>query len=164
MCLVEVPATYKTITKRVLVSPATTREIVNPAKYTTVRKQIIKTPAMERKIDIPAEYKMVKIRRMTSPALVQRIAIPEEFQNVSKRELMTEGRLEWREVLCNTNTTSDVIFSLQNKLKDAGYNPGPIDGDIGTTTMTAVKSYQKDKGLPVGELTIETLKSLGLRY
>ena len=36
MCLVEVPATYKTISKEVLVSPATTRTVEIPAVYKTV--------------------------------------------------------------------------------------------------------------------------------
>ena len=45
MCLVEVPATYKTVTKTVLKTPATTRKVETPAEYTTVRKQVMKTPA-----------------------------------------------------------------------------------------------------------------------
>ncbi len=162
MCLVEVPATYKTITKRVLAKPATTREITNPAKYTTVRRKIMKTPPTVRKITIPAEYKTVKVRKMTSPAQIQKIAIPEEFQTVSRRELLSEGGMQWKPILCETNTTPGLISSLQAKLKTAGYNPGTIDGGLGRQTMAAVQKYQKDKGLAVGELTLETLKSLGL--
>ena len=175
MCLVEVPATYKTITKRVLVQAATTREITNPAKYTTikkqiiktpptVRKQIMKTPATVRRIKIPAEYKIVKVRKLTSPAQIQRVAIPEEFQTVSKRELLTEGKMEWQPILCGTNVTHEIIHSLQSALIDAGYNPGSIDGSLGRKTMAAIQAYQKDKGLPSGELTLETLKSLKIDF
>jgi hypothetical protein len=175
MCLVEVPATYKTITKRVLVQAATTREITNPAKYTTVKKQvmktpptvrrqIIKTPATVRRIEIPAEYKTVKVRKLTSPAQIQRVAIPEEFQTVSRRELLTEGKMEWKPILCETNVTHETIHSLQSALKDAGYDPGSIDGSLGRKTMAAVQAYQKEKGLPSGELTLETLRSLKVDF
>lgn len=175
MCLVEVPATYKTITKRILVQAATTREITNPAKYTTVkkqiiktpptvRKQIIKTPATVRRIEIPAEYKTVKVRKLADPAQIQRIAIPEEFQTVSRRELLTEGKMQWQPILCETNVTHEIIHSLQSALKDEGYDPGRIDGSLGRQTMIAVQAYQKDKGLPSGELTLETLKSLKVDF
>lgn len=164
MCLIEVPATYKTISKRVLISNATTREIITPAKYTTVRTQVMKTPPTVRKIEIPAEYKTVQVRKMISPAVAKSIAIPEEFQTVSRREMLTEGRMEWRPVLCETNTTPGLISSLQRALDTAGYNPGPIDGNYGSQTMSAVRSYQKDKGLPVGQLTIDTLSSLGIKF
>ncbi len=175
MCLVDVPATYKTITKRVLVKPATTREINNPAKYTTVRKQIIdtparvrkqviKTPAMVRRIEIPAQYKTVKVRKLAAPAQIQRVAIPEEFQTVSKKEMLTEGKMQWQPILCETNVTPDIIYSLQSALKDAGYNPGSIDGSLGRQTMKAVHAYQLDKGLSHGSLTLETLKSLKINF
>ena len=38
MCLVEVPASYKTVEKRVLVSPARTETIEIPAEYETVTR------------------------------------------------------------------------------------------------------------------------------
>ncbi|MBL7054487.1 bifunctional phosphoribosylaminoimidazolecarboxamide formyltransferase/IMP cyclohydrolase, partial [Candidatus Woesearchaeota archaeon] len=34
---------------------------------------------------------------------------------------------EWRQVLCETNTTPDVISKLQSALIAKGYNPGPVD-------------------------------------
>jgi len=37
MCLVEVPAQYKTVRKRVLVNPATVKEVTIPAEYKTVK-------------------------------------------------------------------------------------------------------------------------------
>ncbi len=60
MCLVTIPATYKTVTKRALVSPATTRAIEIPAKYKTVKKRIVKSGPTTRSVTIPAEYKIVK--------------------------------------------------------------------------------------------------------
>lgn len=160
MCLVTVPATYKTVSKRVLVSDATTREIENPAEYQPVKKRVMKTPPTTRKVVIPAEYKMVKTRKLVEDSKTQAITIPAEYTDVTKREMVTDGRIEWRPVLCQTNTTPDVIRKLQTALDKAGFNPGPIDGQLGQGTLSAVSNYQKAKGLPTGGLTIHTLESL----
>jgi hypothetical protein len=163
MCLVEIPATYKTVSKRVLVSSAKTREVMIPAEYKTVRRQVMNTPPTTRKIEIPAEYAKVRVRKLVSPAQIKKIPIPAEYQQVTRQEIVTEGRMEWRRIMCETNITSDVIVRIQQALQRAGYNPGPIDGVIGTETNAAIRSYQKAKGLAVGNLTYETLSSLGVR-
>jgi hypothetical protein len=163
MCLVEIPATYKMVSKRVLVSPTTSREVTIPAEYKTVRRQVMQTPPMTRKVEIPAEYAKVRVRKLVSPAQIKKIPISAEYQQVTRREIVTEGRMEWRRIMCETNITSDVIVRIQQALQRAGHNPGPIDGVIGTETNAAIRSYQKAKGLAVGNLTYETLSSLGVR-
>ena len=52
---------------------------------------------------------------------------------------------------------------IQKALKNAGYDPGPVDGSLGGKTVQAIKSYQRRKGLAVGGLTLETLETLGLK-
>jgi hypothetical protein len=163
MCLVEVPATYKTLTKRVLAKPAATRELVIPAEFKTVRRQVMKTPPATRTIEIPADYAKVKVRKLVSPAQIKKIPIPAEFQTVTRQEMVTEGRMEWTRIMCETNITSDVVVRIQRALLNAGHDPGPIDGVIGVETMGAVKAFQTAKGLAVGNLTYETLKSLGVK-
>ena len=80
MCLEEVPAEYKTVTKQVLKSPATTRLV-----------------------QVPAEYKTVQVKKLVSPAKENRIPIPAEYQTVTKTIKESEGQMVWREVLCETN-------------------------------------------------------------
>jgi peptidoglycan hydrolase-like protein with peptidoglycan-binding domain len=48
-------------------------------------------------------------------------------------------------------------------LKDAGYDPGPIDGILGYQTKSALIKFQKANNLPEGRLDIETLKKLGVQ-
>ena len=64
MCLVEVPASYKTVSKRVMVSPPTTKELFIPAEYKTIKKRVMVEPPKERRVEIPAEYKTVKVRKI----------------------------------------------------------------------------------------------------
>ncbi|RMF85391.1 MAG: hypothetical protein D6736_17360 [Nitrospinota bacterium] len=163
MCLVNVPATYKTIKKQVLKKPATTRKVEIPAKYITIKKQVVKEPAKIRKIPVPAEYKTVKVRKLISPPQEKRIPVPAEYQTITKKIKVSEGRMEWRPVLCETNVTPKVVKSIQEALQKAGFDPGQIDGVLGRATMAAVESFQKAKGLPVGSLTIETLNLLGVK-
>ena len=70
--------------------------------------------------------------------------------------------MEWQSILCETNTTPNVISSLQRALKMRGYDPGRIDGVLGRETLNAVSSYQRSKGMASGQLTMETLQSLNV--
>ncbi len=160
MCLVTIPATYKTVTKQVLVKDAETREVEIPAEYKTVKKRVMKTPPGTRKIEIPAEYKTVKVRKLVKPATTRSVEIPAQFTTVKRRNMIADGHMEWRPVLCETNISSGIVQSVQTALDGKGFNPGPIDGIIGHQTMDAMKRYQRTNGLATGGLTIETLKSL----
>ncbi len=60
-------------------------------------------------------------------------------------------------------STGPKVKELQQRLKDLGFNPGPIDGVFGTGTHQAVISFQKYKGLDpdgvVGPATWKVLTS-----
>jgi hypothetical protein len=163
MCLVEVPATYKTVKKKVMAEPPTTREVTLPAHYQIVKKRVMVKPATTRRIEIPAEYKTVKVRKLVSPPQQRRIQIPAEYQTVTKTEQVTDGRMEWRRILCETNVTPQIVSRVQTALLKAGHNPGPIDGILGQQTIGAIKAYQKEKGLATAGLTYRTMESLGIK-
>ena len=162
MCLVEVPASYKTVKKTVMVNAPGTRKVEIPAEYKTVKKRVVIKPAQERTISIPAEYEMVKVRKMVTPPQEQRIPVAEEYQTVTKTVKTDDGHMEWRRIMCETNVTPDVVTRIQTTLHQAGYDPGPIDGILGRQTVAAVKSYQRDNRLAEGGLTYETVKKLGI--
>ncbi len=179
---IEIPAKYKTITKRVKVADAefvwheihskdmdarsrTGNQIClleTPAQFKTVTRRVVKTPASTKTVEIPAQYKTVKVRKLVSAPQEKRIEIPAKYKTITKRVKVADQRVEWRSVLCRTNMTPGVISELQRALKAAGFNPGPIDGIVGSATLRAVSAYQREKGLPRGGLTIDTLKSLGI--
>lgn len=160
MCLVEVPPEYKTVTKKVVKTPAGVKKVELPAEYKTVKRRVVVEPAKTTTVDIPAEYKTVKVRKLAEPPKERRIAIPAEYQEVTDKVLVSEGHLEWRPILCETNTTVGIVSKLQQALRKAGYNPGNVDGVLGSNTLSAVRAYQKANGMASGQLTMETLRRL----
>lgn len=178
----QVPADYKWVSEKIMVEPAhttwkkgrglieqvdnSTGEIMClvevPAKYKTVKRQVMVNPPKTRKVEIPAAYKTVKVRKLVSESQERRIPIPAEYQTVTKTTQVTEGKMEWRRVLCETNVTNETISRIQSALANKGFDPGPIDGIIGSQTYVAIKAYQRSKGLATGGLTYETMKSLGI--
>ena len=165
LCLVEEPAEYKTVTKRVLKKEATTREVTIPAEYKTVTKRVMKTPPTTRKVTIPATYQTVTKRVLKSPATTRRIEIPAEYETVTERVIANEASLEWVPVLCDVNVTSAKIREIQGALKRTGHYGGPVDGVFGSQTSTAVASFQRSKNLSQGYgLTLQTLEALSIQY
>ncbi|MGV6818713.1 MAG: peptidoglycan-binding domain-containing protein [Thiotrichales bacterium] len=134
----------------------------SPAVYKNVTKTVLKTPASSKRVEVPAEYKTVRVRKITSPAQEKRIPIPAKIQKVTKKVKIEDERLEWRQILCETNTTPALLKRVQQALKDAGFNPGPIDGQYGSQTQRALDEFQMKNNLPRGGLTLSTLKSLNI--
>jgi len=72
VCLTEVPTTYKTITKRVVLQPA-------------VRKSMPVIPSV----------KSIKIEQMLSPARSERIAIPPKYMTINQRKKSEDSKYYW---------------------------------------------------------------------
>lgn len=162
MCLIEVPPEYKIVKKRVIDTAPTTKTVEIPAEYKIVKKRVVAEPARVETTKIPAEYKVVKVRKLVSAASEKRTQVPAEYVTVTERTKTADAKLTWRSVLCETNTTKDIVRRLQQALASTGHYKGPIDGIIGSATRTALSTYQDSKGLARGQMTLETLKSLGI--
>ncbi|HZP87199.1 MAG TPA: peptidoglycan-binding domain-containing protein, partial [Burkholderiales bacterium] len=166
LCLVEVPAQYETITKQVVKTPATTREREIPPVYKTVERQVLKTPATTREVQVPAEYTTVKVQKMVEPAREQRVAVPAQYETVQRTVLASPAKEEWRQVLCEVNSTPENIRALQDALRAAGYDPGPSTGELNAATMRALRQYQAARNLPVDPgqyVNMATVQALGVQ-
>ena len=132
------------------------------ARFVNVKTRVLKTPASVKAVEVPAEYATVRINRLISPASEQRIPIPQKTKEIAKRIQIEPSRLEWRKVLCETNMNPKLITDIQRALKQAGFDPGPIDGVLGNDTQRAIEAFQVQKNLDRGGLTYETLKELNV--
>jgi peptidoglycan hydrolase-like protein with peptidoglycan-binding domain len=93
------------------------------------------------------------------------VNVPAAVTTVTKKNLVTKGGFsEWREVVCAANVTSAVIRDVQAALKAKGYDAGASNNVLNAQTKAALTKFQKDNGLPVGAMDLETLKALGVNY
>ena len=164
MCRVEIPAEFKEFTQKVIDQPARTKEEVIPAKYETVERKVLKTPPTTRKKVIPAKYVTIKIKELVEPEKFEVIDTPPRFASVQKKTLLASETVQWRQILCETNTTPGIVLRLQNALIAAGYKLGfSPDGELGPGTLAVIRKFQEDNSLPTGGLTISTIEKLGVQ-
>lgn len=161
LCKVEIPAQYDTVTRTRLVTPERTETTVIPATYRTVTREVVKTPPQIIENIVPAVFEEIQVQKIVTEAREEVTVIPATYKTVEKRVVTGGGGLEWREVLCDTNTTPAKIAEIQTALTAAGYNV-PADGDFGPGTLRAMEAYQRANNLPVGYLTVSTVQALGV--
>ena len=117
---VNMPAKYKNVTDRILLSPQKYSYLSIPAVYTRVQRKVLVSPTKNiwesskntlchtnrehKKVyclkQIPAVYKTVTKRVMTTPKRTIKQVIPAQYTNVTKRVKTYEGRIAWKEVGC----------------------------------------------------------------
>ncbi len=184
MCLVEVPPVYKTMKKRVLVSPATTKKIAIkptyktvrkrvlvepprvvkqeiPAEYRTISKLVLKEPATTKSVTIPAKYQTIRKYVMVEPPSTRTIDIPAETREITRKVKVADGSMQWKAILCETNADRSTIASIQQALRKNDYQVAKT-GRLDARTMAALEEFQRAKGLTAGQITIETLDALGV--
>lgn len=128
MCLIEVPAEYKTIASKVIVASARAQTQKHNAEYKDVERHVmIETPKMLKK-RIPVEYKTITIKKVAQKTQASCVETPSTYQTVTSHVKVTNSELEWRNTLCKTNTTGDVMRHLQRVLFSFRAYLGAIDG------------------------------------
>ena len=164
VCYEEIPAVYRNETYQVMTEPSRTVEEVIPAVYKTVTRRVIDREADVQEVPVDPVYKNIETKVMVSPETTREETIPAVYMDVKERRLVSKGNFTvWTEILCASKTTNSKIRDVQRALDARGYDPGPIDGVLGIKTQTALKQYQKDNNLPLGNLNLETLKALGIK-
>jgi len=66
-----------------------------PAKYKTIKKRILKSPASTKVLEVPAETKVIKVKKLLADVQVQHITQPALYETVDKIELESEARFDW---------------------------------------------------------------------
>jgi hypothetical protein len=104
--LVETPAEYQTITKRVnkgcdasgMSDAGCTKTTDVPAKMGTRTVRKVKTPATTREEIIPAEFKTMTVRKVKTPATTREEIIPAEYATVKKQVIKTPASSREEEI------------------------------------------------------------------
>ena len=139
ICLLESPAQYKKVTKTIMESPASVKEVL-----------------------IEPSYKVMKVKKLVEKAKEIKVPIEAKYKTLAKREKISDAYQSWERILCQTNMNKEVILKIQHALKAKEYEPGKIDGVLGRGTRIAIDKYQRDNSLATGGITYETLKSLNI--
>ncbi len=66
---------------------------------------------------------------------------PAVFEDISYQVKVSDGKIERRAVLYETNVTPDKIKEIQRALAAAGFNLGSVNGVLCAQTMAAVNAY-----------------------
>lgn len=133
-----------------------------PAEYENIERQVVRTPAGFQKEEGTAVFEDFSVEKLISEASEQRTPIPPQVKTMIRRVKVSDSRLEWRPVLCETNMSKEIVRELQRALNDKGYSAGAVDGLLGKGTMRAIEKYQEDQNLAQGGLTFSTIESLGV--
>ncbi|MEW6764436.1 MAG: peptidoglycan-binding domain-containing protein [Pseudomonadota bacterium] len=162
LCSRLVPARTQTVKRKILVQPETTREVVEPAVYKEVSRWVIETPARAVPVDIPPRTAKLRVQEVATPEQIDEQQLPPEIQHLIATRYEGQPSVVFRRAVCDTDLTPALVESLQEALRKAGFDPGPMDGKFGKRTHHALLDYQRQNGLAHGALTYESLEHLGV--
>jgi hypothetical protein len=161
-CLELLPAEYDIVERKVEIEPERIRKIKIPAVTRDVtRTEIVEPERFEERV-IPAVFGKTKVKEVVEAARTEKIVIPATYKMVTEIRTLKDAEPVWSEVLCERNATPAKIREIQTALKKRGYDPGAIDGVLGTKTVTAMQKFQADQGLAQGQISVDAAKELGV--
>jgi len=162
----QTPGRYTWLTSRSSSDSDPTGRVVchqaSPAKTIQYERTVVKTAGRFEKETVEETYEDVIVSELIADAQSAKVPVAGASEKIERRIKVADSRFEWQPVLCETNTTDDIILRLQSALSDAGYSPGSIDGVLGRGTLNALEEYQRKNALAEGGVTIESLKALGV--
>ena len=79
-----------------------------------------------------------------------------------KTEVIAAPKTKTSEKPSKTAIKQNIVYGIQAALKSKGFDPGKLDGKMGANTAAALKAFQSSRGLPVGVLSKDTFRALGL--
>ena len=133
------------------------------AKYKTVSKQVLVSPASSKKVKTPEKYTIVKVKKIEQKAKYKKVVIPEEYITVITERERTKGYSKWMPMICEEMLTPKIIKKVQRALQFQGFYKGSINGIWNIESKLSARAYQKAKGLAVtSKLSIETMNALGI--
>jgi len=167
------PAKYGSVRKRVIAQPARVIRTKIPAVYRTVRVRQEVTAAGERRIAVPAVYNTITKRIQISEEkyIWKQVVCKPGYSGdkVQDWKYKSPGKMEKKYKRYKRphgakmkKAESGTVLKMQKALLRRGYKVGPLDGIYGPKTRAALVRYQRDHGMAEGQMTLETIKRLGV--
>ncbi len=69
-----------------------------PAKYKTIKKRVVKTPATTKVVDLPAVTKVIKVKKLVEPTQTETVTIPAVKSTIKKTLLDQKPTFSWIKV------------------------------------------------------------------
>ena len=66
-----------------------------PAKYKTIKKRILKSPATTKVVEIPEETKVIKVKKLIADAQIKSVPMPALYETIEKTELESNATFSW---------------------------------------------------------------------
>jgi len=77
-----------------------------PAKYKTIKKRILKSPATTKVVDVPEETKIIKVKKLIVDTHIENTPMPALYKTIEKIQLESNATFSWH----NTKEQIDAKF------------------------------------------------------
>ena len=160
-CLEHIPTQYKLLRQQVVDIPARTVQIEIPEKVVEFKRKILVTPGQGHGTPVPAKYKTIRVGKVTEPWRLQAERQPTRYEDVPIKIKQRQESIREMPVLCYKQADKKHIKAIQQHLYNNGYIVA-MNGLPDQQTLAAVIQFQQENELPVGAITLQTLRKLGL--
>jgi len=101
--------------------------VKEPAETIEVTKMVLDQPARVESEVVPAISEMIETQELVAEAKVVKTPVEAEYKTIAKKKKVTDERIGWKRILCQTNMSKEVIARIQQALNDKGYEAGEPD-------------------------------------
>lgn len=113
-----------------------------PAVFETVTEQVLVEPE----------------RRAPDGTLIRAAA----FRTDTRQRMVSDRQAAWLQIPCAWDLGPDFVTTLQRALKARGLYLLPLTGELDGPTRTAIRAWQRPRGLDTDTLALQTARALGL--
>ncbi len=116
---------------------------------TNLKKEIDLLKKKNKEIRMENEKEMAKVVRWRSVLSEEVLRLKGENRRIIRQNRLFEQRLRrsQQEKDLQRLKIKTLVYQAQKRLKELGYDPGPVDGIRGKNTTRAIKKFQKDNAL-----------------
>lgn len=160
-CLVKVPEKKQVVKRELLDLPPIINKKVLPTKTVKVERKVLVRAGQGMGGTVPAQYKTLMTEYVDAPWRLDVEPTKSRYQTIEAQVQTSKAAIVKLPALCASKAKPQDIKRIQNLLSYRGFNT-PITGVLDHATYASVQKFQQKYRLAQGDITLETLKQLGL--